>query len=42
MGGEQLIFDAVKRTAKSPLHFGDEFEQVLNREKADRIPEVRS
>ena len=34
MGGEQLIFDAVKRTANSPLHFGDEFEQVLSREKA--------
>ena len=34
MGGEQLIFDAVKRTAKSPLRFGDEFEQVLSREKA--------
>ena len=34
MGGEQLIFDAVKRTAKSPLHFGDEFESVISREKA--------
>ena len=34
MGGEQLIFDAIKRTAKSPLHFGDEFEQVLSKEKA--------
>ncbi|MGG6459943.1 MAG: DUF47 family protein, partial [Candidatus Eiseniibacteriota bacterium] len=34
MGGEQLIFDAIRKTAKSPLHFGDEFEQVLSREKA--------
>jgi uncharacterized protein Yka (UPF0111/DUF47 family) len=34
MGGEQLIFDAIKKTVKSPLQFGDEFEQVLNREKA--------
>ena len=34
MGGEQLIFDAIKKTAKSPLHFGDEFEQVLSKEKA--------
>jgi uncharacterized protein Yka (UPF0111/DUF47 family) len=34
MGGEQLIFDAIKKTAKSPLLFGDEFGQVLNREKA--------
>ncbi len=34
MGGEQLIFDAIKKTAKSPLHFGDKFEDVLSREKA--------
>ena len=34
MGGEQLIFDAIKKTVKSTLHFGDEFEQVLSREKA--------
>jgi uncharacterized protein Yka (UPF0111/DUF47 family) len=34
MGGEQLIFDAIKKTVKSPLQFGDEFEHVLNREKA--------
>jgi uncharacterized protein Yka (UPF0111/DUF47 family) len=34
MGGEQLIFDALMKTAKSPLHFGDDFEQVLSREKA--------
>jgi uncharacterized protein Yka (UPF0111/DUF47 family) len=34
MGGEQLIYDAIKKTAKSPLHFGDEFEQVLSRDKA--------
>ncbi|HEY7082716.1 MAG TPA: DUF47 family protein [Nitrososphaeraceae archaeon] len=34
MGGEQLIFDAIRKTAKSPLDFGDEFEQVLSREKA--------
>ena len=34
MGDEQLIFDAIKRTTKSPLHFGDEFESVISREKA--------
>ena len=34
MGGDQLIFDAIKKTAKSTLQFGDEFVQVLSREKA--------
>ena len=33
MGGDQLIFDAVKKT-KSTLQFGDELEQVLSSEKA--------
>ena len=33
MGGEQLIFGAIKRTAKSPLHFGHNSSRSLAEKK---------
>ncbi|MGB9168832.1 MAG: hypothetical protein WCB31_07895 [Nitrososphaeraceae archaeon] len=34
MGGQQLIFEAIKKNAKSSLQFGDDFQEILSREKA--------
>lgn len=34
MGGEQLIFGALEKTMKSPLKFGDRFDQVIGPEIA--------